>query len=91
MATLTISKITQRRFILGKQGLYPGRRWHDKAGVAAALRAGLSSRSTRSMSWRVAMTLSSMGVYWTTAPLCFMQFVGADILQPTSVYATLLP
>jgi uncharacterized protein YcaQ len=40
VSTLTISKITRRRFILGKQGLYPGRRWQGKAGVAAALRAG---------------------------------------------------
>lgn len=38
---LTISKDTQRRFLLGKQGLYPGRRWRDKAGVEAALRAGV--------------------------------------------------
>jgi uncharacterized protein YcaQ len=41
MAILTISKVTQRRFILGKQGLYPGRRWRGKAGVAAALQAGV--------------------------------------------------
>jgi uncharacterized protein len=37
---LNISKMTQRRFILGKQGLYPGRRWQGKAGVCEALRAG---------------------------------------------------
>lgn len=36
---LSISRITQRRFILGKQGLYPGRRWAGKTGVAQALRA----------------------------------------------------
>lgn len=40
MAPLTISKMTQRRFILGKQGLYPGRRWQGKVGVCEALRAG---------------------------------------------------
>ena len=39
-AVLTISPQTQRRFVLGKQGLYPGRRWRGKAGVLAALRAG---------------------------------------------------
>lgn len=37
---LTISNITQRRFLLGKQGLYPGRRWRGREGVADALRAG---------------------------------------------------
>ena len=37
---LTISHVTQRRFLLGKQGLYPGRRWRGRDGVAAALRAG---------------------------------------------------
>jgi uncharacterized protein len=35
-----ISKSTERRFVLGKQGLYPGRRWRGKGGVAAALQAG---------------------------------------------------
>lgn len=40
MPILTIAKATQRRFLLGKQGLYPGRRWQGKEGVAAALRAG---------------------------------------------------
>lgn len=35
--TLTISKKTRRRFILGKQGLWPGRRWRGMAGTAAAL------------------------------------------------------
>lgn len=37
---LTISRETQRRFILGKQGLYPARRWRGKAGVVQAVRAG---------------------------------------------------
>ena len=37
---LTISRTTQRRFILGKQGLYPGRRWHGLGGVTQAVRAG---------------------------------------------------
>ena len=41
MQTLTISQRTRREFLLGKQGLYPGRRWRGKAGVAAALRAGV--------------------------------------------------
>ena len=39
-SVLTISKATQRRFILGKQGLYPGRRWQGKEGVVQAIRAG---------------------------------------------------
>jgi uncharacterized protein YcaQ len=34
----TISIITARRYILGKQGLWPGRRWEGKAGTAQALR-----------------------------------------------------
>jgi uncharacterized protein YcaQ len=37
---LTIDKITQRRFILGQQGLYPGRRYRGPAGAAAAIQAG---------------------------------------------------
>ena len=37
---LTISPVTQRRFLMGKQGLYPGRRWRGEEGVLAALRAG---------------------------------------------------
>jgi uncharacterized protein YcaQ len=40
MSALAISQMTQRHFILGKQGLYPGRRWQGKAGVCEALRAG---------------------------------------------------
>ena len=40
VSVLTISKATQRRFILGKQGLYPGRRWKGKEGVVQAIRAG---------------------------------------------------
>lgn len=40
MVALSISKKTQRQFILGKQGLYPGRRWQGKVGVCEALRAG---------------------------------------------------
>jgi uncharacterized protein YcaQ len=35
-----ISKETERKFILGKQGLYPGRRWRGKEGVLQALRSG---------------------------------------------------
>jgi uncharacterized protein YcaQ len=37
---ITINKTIQRRFILGKQGLYPGRRWRGKAGALEALRSG---------------------------------------------------
>jgi uncharacterized protein YcaQ len=35
----SISAATMRRFILGKQGLWPGRRWQGKAGAAEAIRA----------------------------------------------------
>jgi uncharacterized protein YcaQ len=37
---LTITRTTQRQFILGQQGLYPGRRWQGQAGVVQALAAG---------------------------------------------------
>jgi uncharacterized protein YcaQ len=37
---LTIDKTTQRRFILGQQGLYPGRRSRGLAEAAAAIQAG---------------------------------------------------
>ena len=40
MVPLSISKVSQRQFILGKQGLYPGRRWQGKTGVCEALHAG---------------------------------------------------
>jgi len=40
VTALNISKMTQRQFILGKQGLYPGRRWQGKAGVYEAVHAG---------------------------------------------------
>ena len=36
---LTIPVETARRFILGKQGLWPGRRWRGLAGTAQAMRA----------------------------------------------------
>ncbi|HNS01472.1 MAG TPA: crosslink repair DNA glycosylase YcaQ family protein [Anaerolineae bacterium] len=36
---LTIDLAAARRFILGKQGLWPGRRWQGNAGVAQAMRA----------------------------------------------------
>jgi uncharacterized protein YcaQ len=39
MNPIVISKQTARRFILGRQGLWPGRRWQGKQGVAAAIRA----------------------------------------------------
>lgn len=35
---LTIDILTARRFILGKQGLWPGRRWHGFAGTVQAMR-----------------------------------------------------
>ncbi len=35
-----IPTVAARRFILGKQGLWPGRRWAGKAGAAEAMRAG---------------------------------------------------
>jgi uncharacterized protein YcaQ len=34
----TISAAVRRRLILGKQGLWPGRRWSGKTGTAEALR-----------------------------------------------------
>lgn len=34
---LVISPQTQRRFILGRQGLYPGRRWRGQEGVVQAI------------------------------------------------------
>jgi uncharacterized protein YcaQ len=36
---ISISKQTARRFVLGRQGLWPGRRWRGKEGVAQAIRA----------------------------------------------------
>lgn len=36
---LTIDLDTARRFVLGKQGLWPGRRWHGIEGTAQAIRA----------------------------------------------------
>ncbi len=38
MPSITISQQTARRFILGKQGLWPGRRWKGKKGTAQAIR-----------------------------------------------------
>ena len=38
MEPIVISQQTARRFILGKQGLWPGRRWQGKKGVAQAMR-----------------------------------------------------
>lgn len=40
MDAITISQQTARRFVLGRQGLWPGRRWRGKKGVAEAMRAG---------------------------------------------------
>ncbi|MEM7031658.1 MAG: crosslink repair DNA glycosylase YcaQ family protein [Chloroflexota bacterium] len=39
MAKRLISERVRRRFILGKQGLWPGRRWRGKDGTASALQA----------------------------------------------------
>lgn len=39
ISPLRISPEIARRFILGKQGLWPGRRWQGKAGADAAMRA----------------------------------------------------
>jgi uncharacterized protein YcaQ len=39
MNLIIISRQTARRFVLGKQGLWPGRRWKGKKGVAQAIRA----------------------------------------------------
>jgi len=36
---IRIDLVTARRFILGKQGLWPGRRWHGLEGVQQAMRA----------------------------------------------------
>ncbi|HEX3053504.1 MAG TPA: crosslink repair DNA glycosylase YcaQ family protein [Aggregatilineaceae bacterium] len=38
--SLSISSTTQRRFILGKQGLFPGRRWMGASGVLQAIQSG---------------------------------------------------
>ena len=38
MTLPTFSKQTLRRFVLGRQGLWPGRRWYGKAGTADAIR-----------------------------------------------------
>jgi len=37
MTPITISNQTARRFVLGRQGLWPGRRWKGKKGVAQAI------------------------------------------------------
>ena len=36
---ITISQQTARRFVLGKQGLWPGRRWRGLRGTGQAMRA----------------------------------------------------
>lgn len=38
MTLPTFSKQTVRRFVLGQQGLWPGRRWQGKTGTSAAMR-----------------------------------------------------
>ena len=37
---ITISKQNARRFVLGRQGLWPGRRWQGKKGTVQAIRTG---------------------------------------------------
>ncbi len=39
MTSIQITKQIARRFVLGRQGLWPGRRWRGKKGTAQALRA----------------------------------------------------
>jgi uncharacterized protein len=39
MPVITLSRTAARRFILGRQGLWPGRRWKGKRGVERAMRA----------------------------------------------------
>ena len=39
MPDITLSRIEARRFILGRQGLWPGRRWKGKRGTERAMRA----------------------------------------------------
>lgn len=39
MPPLTLSRIEARRFILGRQGLWPGRRWKGRRGTERAMRA----------------------------------------------------
>jgi uncharacterized protein len=39
MRVITLSRIAARRFILGRQGLWPGRRWKGKLGTERAMRA----------------------------------------------------
>ena len=36
---LHISALTARRYVMGRQGLWPGRRWRGLDGAAAAMRA----------------------------------------------------
>jgi uncharacterized protein YcaQ len=38
MESMSISKTSARRFVLGRQGLWPGRRWSGKDGTAEAIR-----------------------------------------------------
>src|SRR5512140_3517075 len=39
MVPIIISKQVARRFVLGRQGLWPGRRWRGRKGTSQALRA----------------------------------------------------
>ena len=38
LSSLTVSKVALRRFVLGRQGLWPGRRYAGKSGTAEAIR-----------------------------------------------------
>ena len=40
MQPIEISPATERRFVLGRQGLWPGRRWQGLAGAIQAVRTG---------------------------------------------------
>ncbi len=41
MQPMAISRVTERRFVLGRQGLWPGRRWLN---IAAVERSPLRTR-----------------------------------------------
>src|SRR5208282_4883054 len=38
MPPITLSRVAARRFVLGRQGLWPGRRWKGKRGLERAMR-----------------------------------------------------
>ena len=53
---LTIDRTTARRYILGKQGLWPGRRWRGAAGTEQAMRAMEYLQLDPPKSWHAART-----------------------------------